>query len=387
MHTAKPTLHSDWIDPFAKRIVSSLKEAGFETYLVGGCVRDLLVGIHPKDFDIATSALPQQIRRKVPNSYIIGRRFQLVLVRRGDSQFEVATFRRNVRPEDLEEGLETKGDNYFGTVEEDAQRRDFTINSMFYDPVLGKVLDHCNGMADIEARVIRMIGDPKERFVEDSIRILRAIRLAHKIDFVLDPALRSAIPECAEVLGKSALPRRREEYLKLLKLKSPDLAFLELYDLNLLKFILPTLHQLFEVPEQQEVFLRYLRRLRESELNESEPLELFAGLMFAYLKAKIGEGPWNVEKIEENPAIVNFMKDELGIFKAEAMSFFRGLQFIPNLFDSGYYKRKGERRQLAFLTNENFILAYKLADFDQQLSATERFFWLGELETKLPLGE
>src|SRR6218665_752381 len=97
----KPQLHEDWIDPYALRIVKNLQDSGFETYLVGGCVRDLMVGIHPKDFDIATSAHPNQVRKKVPNAYVIGRRFKLVLVKRGDLQFEVATFRRNVSAEQI----------------------------------------------------------------------------------------------------------------------------------------------------------------------------------------------------------------------------------------------------------------------------------------------
>ena len=118
--TTRPQLHEDWIDPYAREIVRILQDEGFETYLVGGCVRDLLAGIHPKDFDIATNAHPNQVRRKIPHAYVIGKRFRLVLVRRGDQQFEVATFRRSVSAEELEDGeSEIVGDNYFGTCEED----------------------------------------------------------------------------------------------------------------------------------------------------------------------------------------------------------------------------------------------------------------------------
>ena len=169
----KPTLHASWIDPDAKEIVRLLQREGFTTYLVGGCVRDLLVGIHPKDFDIATSAEPNQIKRKIRGAYVIGRRFRLVLVKRGLQQYEVATFRRSMSEEDIEALAATteedpeqtpspavSGDNYFGTPEQDALRRDFTINALFYDPVKNELIDYANGLADIERRLLRMNVDP-----------------------------------------------------------------------------------------------------------------------------------------------------------------------------------------------------------------------------------
>ena len=172
----KPHLHASWIDPDAVEIVERLQKAGFTTYLVGGCVRDLLVGIHPKDYDIATNALPNEVKRKVWGSYVIGRRFRLVLVKRGEQQFEVATFRRGSKPEDFTEGEDQPvGDNFFGTPEEDALRRDFTINALFYDPIKNELIDYAKAMADIEATTLRMIGDPKTRIIEDPIRSLRAV--------------------------------------------------------------------------------------------------------------------------------------------------------------------------------------------------------------------
>ncbi|MGZ3743745.1 MAG: poly(A) polymerase, partial [Pseudobdellovibrionaceae bacterium] len=164
--TTKPHLHEDWIDPYARDIVRILQDEGFETYLVGGCVRDLLAGIHPKDFDIATNAHPNQVRRKIPQAYVIGKRFRLVLVRRGDQQFEVATFRRAISAEELEDSeAEIIGDNYFGSCEEDAKRRDFTVNALFYDPIQQKILDYCEGLKDVENRTLRMIGDSVVRFI------------------------------------------------------------------------------------------------------------------------------------------------------------------------------------------------------------------------------
>lgn len=378
----RPHLHEDWIDPYALRIVRSLQDAGFETYLVGGCVRDLLVGIHPKDFDIATSALPNQVRKKVPNSYVIGRRFKLVLVKRGDTQFEVATFRRNVSPEELaaqtqnEEASTVEGDNYFGTCEEDAKRRDFTANAVFYDPVSHKLIDYCGGIDDIKDRVLRMIGDPKARFIEDPIRILRAIRLSHKLHFSIETSMRAAIEECAPELKKSVLPRRREEWLKFLRLKEPHLAFMELFDLQILEQIMPGLHSVFSNPQKMEVFEAHLARINSIGINKEDPTELFAAFMFAFMKAQYGEEIWNQDELAEDPRLALFMREEVGIFKQESVIFFKALHLMSGLHRIEHYARKGERRQMAYVSNDAFSLALKLSLMDYSLSASELQYWI-----------
>lgn len=381
--TQKPQLHEDWIDSFALRIVKNLQEGGFETYLVGGCVRDLLVGIHPKDFDIATSALPNQVRKKVSNAYVIGRRFKLVLVKRGDTQFEVATFRRNVSADEMAQMSEADtvdGDNYFGTSAEDAQRRDFTVNAIFYDPSDKRLIDHCGGLKDIEDRVLRMIGDPKERLIEDPIRILRAIRLSHKIHFSIESSMRSAIAECAEELKKSALPRRREEWLKFMRLKEPHLAFMELFDLHILEHILPGLYSIFMNPAKMEVFEIHMARMGPAGINSHDPIELFAGFMLAFLKAQYGEEPWNQEALENDPKLAYFMREEMGIFKQEGFLFFKALHTMGGLKKIDTFSRKGERRQMAFVLNDGFQLALKLAIMDYSLSPTEIHYWLQQVE-------
>lgn len=377
----KPQLHQDWIDPYALKIVRNLQESGFETYLVGGCVRDLLVGIHPKDFDIATGALPNQVRKKIPNAYVIGRRFKLVLVKRGDSQFEVATFRRNVNPEEIEaigEGS-IEGDNYFGTSEEDAKRRDFTVNAIFYDPVHHKLIDHCGGIQDIQDRVLRMIGDPRERFIEDPIRILRAIRLSHKIHFSIEPTMRAAIADCSHELQKSVLPRRREEWLKFLRLKEPHLAFMELFDLHILERIMPGLHSVFMDSVKMEIFESNLARINAAGINKQDSTELFAAFMMAFMKAQYGENPWNYDEVLTDPKLLHFMREEMGIFKQEAVVFFSALHVMQGLHRVDQYSRKGERRQMAFVHNEAFGLALKLAFMDYSLSGVEAHFWLEQI--------
>ena len=382
----RPQLHEDWIDPYALRIVRNLQDAGFETYLVGGCVRDLLVGIHPKDFDIATNALPNQVRKKVPNAYVIGRRFKLVLVKRGETQFEVATFRRNISAEETaaaaiaEEGSGIEGDNYFGTCEEDAQRRDFTANAVFYDPGKHRLLDFCGGIQDIENRILRMIGDPKARLIEDPIRILRAIRLSHKLHFTLEPSLRSAIAECAPELKKSVLPRRREEWLKFLRLPEPHLAFMELFDLNIFEQIMPGLNSIFLDPAKLEVFELHLARIHAAEIDMSNPEELFSAFMYAFMKAQLGEELWNHEEIFNDARLAYFMREELGMFKQETTQFFAALSLMPALHRIENYARKGERRQQAFVNGESFDLALKLSMMDYSLAPNEVHYWIQQIE-------
>ena len=150
----KPQLNQKWINHHAFGIVKALQSQGHETYLVGGCVRDLLLGIQPKDFDIVTDAKPNEVRKIIRNAYVIGKRFRLVLVKRNEHQFEVATFRRNIR-EDEDPADLPSGDNIFGSPKEDANRRDFTINAMFYDPVNEKLIDFSQGLTDLDDGIIR----------------------------------------------------------------------------------------------------------------------------------------------------------------------------------------------------------------------------------------
>lgn len=402
MSLNKPTLHQDWIDPTAYTIVDRLQKSGYESYLVGGCVRDLLVGIHPKDYDIATSALPDQVRRKVSNSYIIGRRFRLVLVKRGTTQYEVATFRRNAPieetppTEDLlkdtsevgptpepeeEKSPAVQGDNYFGTAKEDAQRRDFTLNALFYDPIKQNLIDYCSGLEDIEKRLIRMIGKPEERFVEDSIRILRAIRLAHKLNFTLEPQLRAAASSCAEELKKSALPRRREEYLKIMKLNEPHLVFSELFDLNILSAILPSLHRLYLDKEKSLVFEQTLIDLKKTCADWNDPVDLFSIFAFSYLNAAHPDSDLAALVNGEGSAINKIFREELGMFKLEISVFSKILELKSGLLKRDLYLRKGDRRKKAFLSNESLPLSLAFAYKKGLIPTPDFYFWLNELKS------
>ncbi len=202
----------------ALRVVESLEHAGHLAYVVGGCVRDLALGRSPKDFDVATSARPEQVRRLFRNARIIGRRFRLVHVRFGqDRLIEVATFRRS--PDQEADGdLLVEADNVFGDPREDALRRDFTVNGLFYTPRDGgRVIDYVGGCKDLEARLLRSIGDADVRCQEDPVRMIRAIRFAAKHGLKLTPALRKAINKNSAAIHRCAGARLWEELLKVMR--------------------------------------------------------------------------------------------------------------------------------------------------------------------------
>jgi len=209
------------IDPHTLQVLYRLQRAGHLAYLVGGGVRDLLLGRTPKDFDVGTNATPQQIKRLFRNCFLIGRRFRLAHVRFGpDAVVEVATFRRLATADDLPEDPNDHHlltENVFGTPREDAFRRDFTINALFYDIATFSIIDHVGGLADLEARRLRVIGDPLVRFTEDPVRMLRALEFAARLDFTLDEATREGIYARAPLIAEAAPARIREELLELFR--------------------------------------------------------------------------------------------------------------------------------------------------------------------------
>lgn len=373
--TRKPHLHTDWIDPHAYGIVKALQKNEFETYLVGGCVRDLLLNIHPKDYDIATMAHPPQVKKLIYMSFIIGKRFRLVLVKREDQQYEVATFRREVRAEDFPEGDQPFGDNVFGSPEEDARRRDFTINALFYDPVSEKLIDYVDGLPDIETRTLRMIGDPDARLIEDPIRILRGLRFSHKLGLTIEPTLRAAMHARASELPKSVLPRRREEILKILRLQDPELALLEAFDLGLWMFAAPTLHSFLEDGARREVFLETFTSLRDMVVDPNEPVQLFAWLTYSMLVASRTVSSRNALPSIDEDMFQLFMRDELGMYRFEQTVLTKAIQLLPLVVKTEEFKRRGERRQLAFMKNEGFKLAMRIAESDYLLTSAQLAFW------------
>ena len=211
------------IDDCALKVCETLAAAGHTGYVVGGAVRDLMLGNPPKDFDVATDATPEQVRRLFRRSRIIGRRFQIVHVMCGRETIEVTTFRANGQKEAEDEDERPTdehgrllSDNVFGSMADDAARRDFTINALYYDPAREEVHDYFGGANDCKKRVLRMIGDPETRYREDPVRMLRAARLAAKLDFRIDEATRAPVAKLAPLLANSPRARIFDEALKLL---------------------------------------------------------------------------------------------------------------------------------------------------------------------------
>ena len=298
------------IDPDALKVLYRLRQGDHAAYLVGGSVRDLLLGRRPKDFDIGTSAHPYQVKKLFRNCWIIGRRFRLAHVKFGPKVIEVATFRRQVAPgeEVVQDGVPapdpstTEGqhlvhhDNTFGTPEEDAFRRDFTINALFYDIATFSVIDYVDGLEDLQAGIVRSIGDPDVRLKEDPVRMIRAIALAARLDFTIEPTLLASIRTHRHEIAKSSAPRMIEEYYKILRSGSAEKAFRSLAAVGLLEPTSPELHAGAADPLWKSLAAldAYRRRF------ESAPQMLTNAILMGTLLAPLGAGPqssvWNAHR-------------------------------------------------------------------------------------------
>ena len=197
----------------AGEIVRRLRSEEFEAYLVGGCVRDLVLGREPKDYDVTTDAIPEQVLRLFPDGLTVGAKFGVIIVPGEAGNIEVATFRSDGRYADGRHPNEVR---YAKTPQEDVRRRDFTVNGLLYDPLSDQVLDYVGGQADIRGHRVRTIGDPYERFSEDRLRMLRAVRFAARFAFTLDPAALDAIQRLAPQIRDVSAERVRDEILKIL---------------------------------------------------------------------------------------------------------------------------------------------------------------------------
>lgn len=232
------------IDPDALRVLYRLSDRGYTAYLVGGGVRDLLLGRAPKDFDVGTSATPNEVKRVFRNCFLIGRRFRLAHVRFGQKVIETATFRQNSQTvgEIIEHAAEGPfEDNTFGTPETDAYRRDFTVNGLFYDIKTFAVIDWVGGLKDLEKRLIRSIGDPMIRFREDPVRMMRAVKFASRLDFAIERGTERAIRKLHACILTAAVPRLCEEVFRLFPYGTGEKAFRMMYDFGLLGDLLPEL--------------------------------------------------------------------------------------------------------------------------------------------------
>src|ERR1700751_3061420 len=279
----KHGLSRDSLSPAASKVCTVLREAGFSAYVVGGAVRDLLLGIAPKDFDIATDARPEQVKPLFRRAIIIGRRFRLVHVMLGAETIEVSTFRA-ADPETAEKDEHGRvlRDNVFGTQEEDARRRDFTVNALYFDPQTEEVVDFHGGLADLKKRVLRVIGDPETRYREDPVRMLRAVRLAAKLGLTLDPATREPIRRLAPLMGRVPPARLFDEMVKLLLSGHASACLRQLRDVGLHKGLLPLLDVILEQPLGERFVTLALAQTDERIKTDRSvsPAFLFAALLW-----------------------------------------------------------------------------------------------------------
>ncbi len=246
-HRADHCISRKNIAPEALKVLYRLSDAGFKAYLVGGGVRDLLLGRHPKDFDVGTDAQPREIKRLFQRCFLIGRRFRLAHVVFGKTIIETSTFRKQPSHENLDEEngpgeLYQDSDNTFGTPEEDARRRDFTINGLFYDIKTFDVIDYVGGLADLEKRLLRSIGDPNIRFCEDPVRMMRAIRLSSKLGMTIERGTLKAISRHHAEIGKASVPRVLEEIFRLFSFSAAEQSFRLMWSTGLLGDLLPVLN-------------------------------------------------------------------------------------------------------------------------------------------------
>jgi poly(A) polymerase len=308
----KHGLARERLSPAAAKVCSVLREAGFSAFVVGGAVRDLLLGIEPKDFDVATDARPEQVKPLFRRAIIIGRRFRLVHVMLGPETVEVSTFRSaDADTSEKDEHGRVLRDNVFGSQEEDARRRDFTVNALYYDPASEEVVDFHGGLADLKKRVLRVIGDPQTRYREDPVRMLRAVRLAAKLGLTLDAATREPIRAMAPLMERVPPARLFDEMLKLLLSGHASACLRQLREVGLHKGLLPLLDVILEQPLGERFVTLALAQTDERVLNEKpvSPAFLFAALLWhevlAASKARQARGERPV------PALENAMDEVL----------------------------------------------------------------------------
>ncbi len=266
---AQHGINRDHISPSAVKVTSRLQEAGFEAYVVGGAVRDLMVGQEPKDFDVATNATPEEVHKLFRRSRIIGRRFRIVHVVFGrDEVIEVTTFRGDGRDVETTDTGRIVSDNVYGSMADDAKRRDFTVNAMFYNPADETVHDYHHGVRDVAAKRLVMIGQPIERYKEDPVRMLRAVRLAAKLGFSIEEGTRKPIAHLAQLLRDVAPARLFDETMKMLHSGQSWACLIRLRAEGLHKGVFPLLDAILEQPGAEDFVKLALdqtdRRLRDN---------------------------------------------------------------------------------------------------------------------------
>lgn len=354
-------VRAERISANARKVVERLQNAGYLAYIVGGSIRDLLLGQEPKDFDVATDATPEEVNAVFRNARLIGRRFRLAHVRFGREIIEVATFRgggdggRDEQRE-VEQGRLVR-DNVWGSEEEDARRRDFTINALMYDPETSTIRDYVGGFEDLSQRRLRLIGDPVTRYREDPVRLLRAVRFMTKLDLSLDPPTAGPIPEMAESLHDIPPARLFDEILKLLM---GGCAWKTYQALVRFKLWEPLFPGLFDDPSDPPLLVEHAMRNTDERVANGQPVTpafLFAAFLWRNVEARaealVADGLPPVEALAE-------AGEEAIVAQAERVAIHRRYTSMAKeiwCLQPRFRKRRG-KRPLRLMNEKRFRAAY-----------------------------
>ena len=285
-------IRKEHVDKKARSIISKLNEAGHKAYIVGGFVRDSLMGKNPKDCDIVTNATPEEIKEIIPRTRIIGRRFKIVHARAGKEIIEISTFRSSSQKDTKKsnKGILLRDNNY-GTIEEDAFRRDFTINSLYLDIERMEVLDFVGGFKDLQEGILRCIGDSSKRFREDPVRIIRAVRFKSKLGLALERKLEKDMSKSSYLLGEISSGRKYEETLKMFLTGNGYSIMAEMQNYKIIEYLLPLTKNFMNAKKDRRLIFNALKDT-DKRFNQNKTLTpsfLFAVLLWPALINKIGE--------------------------------------------------------------------------------------------------
>ncbi len=372
----------DDISRGATEVVKTLEDAGFNAYVVGGCVRDLLLGMHPKDFDVATDATPEQVKEHFRRARIVGRRFRIVHVRFGREIVEVTTFRAHHTAKS-KQGRETSKrtqegmllrDNVFGSINEDASRRDFTINALYYHPTDNTIYDYANGLVDIDSKTLRIIGDPATRYQEDPVRMLRAARFAARLDFALDPDTAAAIQPSATLLAAIPSARLYDETVKLFMNGYALDTWRQLQTFNLDQQLFPESAALLDDHEFYQTFIAQALTNTDERIKNGKhvtPAFLFAALLWpAVCEARLkfeAAGEPSARALQKAAADVTGRQvSRLAIPKRFSIPMREIWEFQPRLLRRGGQQAFRQVEQPRFRAAYDFLLLREQSGEDAQ---------------------
>jgi poly(A) polymerase len=384
-------LRRDALSHAALKVCEVLRDAGHSSSVVGGAVRDLLLDLEPKDFDVATDARPEQIKPLFRRALIIGRRFRLVHVIIGQDTVEVSTFRSaDASNADRDEHGRVLRDNVFGSQEDDARRRDFTVNALYFDPASEEIIDYHGGLADLRKRVLRMIGDPETRFREDPVRMLRAVRLAAKLGLTIESATRAPIRKLAPLIEHVPPARVFDEMLKLLLSGHASACVRQLREEGLSKGVLPLLDVILEQPLGERFVTLALAQTDERVRTDRpvSPAFLFAALLWhevlAASKARLAKGERQAPALEAAmDKVLDAQFEKLALTRKLTATMREVWAMQPR------FEQRGGQRPYRLLESERFRMGYDFlalraasGEVSAELEAWWRAFQQADADTR-----